>query len=215
MALIGRIEQWDDARGFGFVRPLESQPGSARAFVHVRAIARAGRRPADGDLVRYETERDAQGRLNAIGVSFVAAQAMRRQARQGERARAGRGRARLPAGLRRLALIAVTALLAGGWLLGEWPGLVPLWYAALSLLAFLAYARDKRAAGLGRHRTPERSLHLVDLAGGWPGGLLAQQVLRHKSSKTAYQAVFWATVALNLAAFAWLLHSGGLAALAR
>ena len=87
MALIGRIEQWDDARGFGFVRPLESQPGSARAFVHVRAIARAGRRPADGDLVRYETERDAQGRLNAIGVSFVAAQAMRRQARQGERAR--------------------------------------------------------------------------------------------------------------------------------
>ena len=213
MACIGRIEQWDDARGFGFVRPLESQGGSARAFVHMRAIARAGRRPADGDLVRYETERDAQGRLNAVGVRFVAERAMRRAA--GARARPGGARTRLPAGLRRLALIAVTALLAGGWLLGEWPGLVPLWYAALSLLAFLAYARDKRAAGLGRHRTPERSLHLIDLAGGWPGGLLAQQVLRHKSGKTAYQAVFWATVALNLAGFAWLLHSGGLAALAR
>lgn len=212
MACIGRIEQWDDARGFGFVRPLESQPGSARAFVHVRAIARAGRRPADGDLVRYETERDTQGRLNALGVRFVAERAMRRVARASAGGRPAR--VRLPAGLRRLALIAVTALLAGGWLLGEWPGLVPLWYAALSLLAFLAYAHDKRAAGLGRRRTPERSLHLIDFAGGWPGGLLAQQVLRHKSSKTAYQAVFWATVALNLAGFAWLLHSGGLAALA-
>jgi len=212
MARIGRIEQWDDARGYGFVRPLESQGGeSARAFVHVRAIGRAGRRPADGDLIRYDTERDAQGRLNAVAVSFVAAGAMRRQValRGGERGR--RDGARLSGPLRRAVLVAATAVLAGGWLLGEWPGAVPLWYAAMSLLAFLAYGHDKRAAGRGSRRTPERNLHLIDLAGGWPGGLLAQQVLRHKSSKAAYQAAFWTTVALNAAGFAWLLHSGRLA----
>lgn len=209
MNLIGRIEQWNDARGFGFVRPLESQPGeAARAFVHVRAIAQAGRRPADGDLVRYATERDAQGRLNAVRVSFVNATAMRRQAAARGDARAAsrrRGASAGPGGsVRRIALAAATALLAGGWLLGEWGGAVVLWYAALSLVAFLCYRHDKQAAGQGRWRTPERVLHLIDLAGGWPGGLLAQQVLRHKSSKPSFQAVFWATVVLNIAAFSWL-----------
>ncbi len=218
MSLIGRIEQWNDARGYGFVRPLESQAAEpSRAFVHVRAIDRAGRRPANGDLVRYTVERDGQGRLNAVRVSFVNADAMRRQAqaRGGARPapRPRQGAARLGNALRRVVLASATAVLAGGWLLGEWSGAVPAWYAAASLVAFLAYRHDKQAAGRGGRRTPERSLHLIDLAGGWPGGLLAQQVLRHKSSKPAYQAVFWATVALNAAAFAWLLQDGRLRAL--
>ena len=68
MSLIGRIEQWNDARGYGFVRPLASQSDAqARAFVHVRAIERAGRRPADGDLVRYATARDAHGAPAYLG----------------------------------------------------------------------------------------------------------------------------------------------------
>ncbi|WP_298579733.1 DUF1294 domain-containing protein [uncultured Luteimonas sp.] len=220
MSLIGRIEQWNDARGYGFVRPLASQSDAqSRAFVHVRAIERAGRRPADGDLVRYATARDAQGRLNAVRVSFVNADAMRRQSQaRGEVREASRQRragARLGGGLRRGVLVAATAVLAGGWLLGEWGGVVPAWYAAMSAVAFLAYRRDKLAAGRGARRTPESSLHLIDLAGGWPGGLVAQQVLRHKSSKSAYQAMFWITVALNVAGFAWLLHSGQLDALLR
>lgn len=218
MSLIGRIEQWNDARGYGFVRPLESQAGdAARAFVHVRTIARAGRRPAEGDLIRYRTERDAQGRLNAVEVSFVNAEAMRRQAQARGEARAASRRRRtgagLEAGARRGVLALAVAALAGGWLLGEWPGAVPLWYAAMSLVSFLSYRHDKVAAERGRWRTPERSLHLLDLAGGWPGGLLAQQVLRHKSSKPAFRVAFWITVALNIAAFAWLLRSGRLAAL--
>ena len=115
--------------------------------------------------------------------------------------------------LRRALLALATALLAGGWLLGEWGGAVPLWYAAISLVAFLAYRRDKMAAALGRWRTPERRLHLLDLAGGWPGGRMAQQVLRNKSGKPSFQAVFGTTVALNIAAFAWLLQSGRLQSL--
>ncbi|MDH7453955.1 DUF1294 domain-containing protein [Luteimonas composti] len=215
MSLLGRIEQWNDARGYGFVRPLESQAGdAARAFVHVRAIERAGRRPADGDLVRYATERDDKGRLNAVRVSFVNATAMRRQAEARGDARADARRrqatARLGNALRRGALAAATALLAGGWLMGEWGGAVVLWFAVASLLSFLSYRHDKVSAERGRWRTPERILHLLDLAGGWPGGLLAQQVLRHKSSKPSFQAVFWGTVALNIAAFAWLLHDGSL-----
>jgi|JI6StandDraft_1071083.scaffolds.fasta_scaffold51081_2 uncharacterized membrane protein YsdA (DUF1294 family) len=71
-------------------------------------------------------------------------------------------------------------------------------YAAVSLLTFLIYAIDKSAARAGRWRTPKATLHLLALAGGWPGALLAQQWLRHKSAKRSFRAVFWVTVVLNV-----------------
>jgi len=45
----------------------------------------------------------------------------------------------------------------------------------LSLLSYLMYWLDKEAAQSGAQRTPESTLHLVDLLGGWPGALVAQQ----------------------------------------
>ncbi len=84
-------------------------------------------------------------------------------------------------------------------------------YLAMSAATYLAYARDKSAARAGRRRTPEKALHLMALLGGWPGALLAQRRLRHKSSKTAFLAVFWLTVAANLCIAAWLLGGGRLA----
>ena len=57
---------------------------------------------------------------------------------------------------------------------------------------------DKAAAQAGRWRTSEATLHLLALAGGWPGALLAQHWLRHKSAKRAFRAVFWVTVVLNV-----------------
>lgn len=74
-----------------------------------------------------------------------------------------------------------------------------------SLATFIAYAIDKRAARLGRRRTPERTLLLLGLAGGWPGAVLAQRLVRHKSSKAAFLARHWWTVLLNLAALAALV----------
>lgn len=85
----------------------------------------------------------------------------------------------------------------------QWP-LPPWWalsYLLLSLLCFVIYALDKAAAKAGRWRTPENTLHLLALLGGWPGALLAQQWLRHKSSKLAFRIVFWMTVVLNIALF--------------
>ncbi len=81
-------------------------------------------------------------------------------------------------------------------------------YVAMSVIAYVAYARDKSAARVGGRRTPEKTLHLMALLGGWPGALLAQRRLRHKSSKPSFLAAFWLTVAINLAALAWLLANG-------
>jgi uncharacterized membrane protein YsdA (DUF1294 family) len=40
-------------------------------------------------------------------------------------------------------------------------------------------------------------LHLVELLGGWPGALVAQQCFRHKTRKLSYQMVVWLIVAAH------------------
>jgi len=79
-------------------------------------------------------------------------------------------------------------------------------YAAASLICFITYWVDKRAAIRQQRRTSERTLLLLGLACGWPGGLLAQSWLRHKSSKTSFQIKFWLTVAVNVGLLVLLLQ---------
>lgn len=92
---------------------------------------------------------------------------------------------------------------------GLWSGRLPLWVlgaaAALNLLTFMVYAIDKSAARSGQWRTKESHLHLLSLAGGWPGAWFAQQWLRHKSRKAEFRAVYWTTVLGHCAALgAWV-----------
>ena len=81
------------------------------------------------------------------------------------------------------------------------PRIMALVYLLTSLLCFVVYGWDKSAARSGRRRTRERTLLLLGLLGGWPGAVLAQQMLRHKTAKTSFQITFWATVVLNVAGF--------------
>jgi len=82
------------------------------------------------------------------------------------------------------------------WLRGV--SVVPLAaYGVVSLLAFLLYWSDKRKARADHWRTPENVLHAVELAGGWPGALLAQQLFRHKTRKVSFQVLFWMIVLLH------------------
>ncbi|BDB19941.1 membrane protein [Pseudomonas sp. CYM-20-01] len=82
------------------------------------------------------------------------------------------------------------------WYRGE--TLIPLAaYGVVSVVAFFLYWSDKRKAQTDRWRTPENILHAVELAGGWPGALIAQQVFRHKTRKVSYQVLFWVIVLLH------------------
>lgn len=78
-------------------------------------------------------------------------------------------------------------------------------YSLVSAITFLAYAQDKSAAQHNRWRTKESTLHGLALIGGWPGALLAQKFLRHKSSKASFQRVFWVTVVVNVLVVGWLM----------
>lgn len=75
-------------------------------------------------------------------------------------------------------------------------------YILMSGAAFIVFAIDKRAAGRGDRRTPERVLHTLELLGGWPGALLAVYLLRHKSAKLRFRLIQWGIIALHIAA--WL-----------
>lgn len=125
---------------------------------------------------------------------------MPRQARRPPRLRAPARRQPKAA----LGLVSL-GLLAGGACFAGLPRFVAVAYVAMSLLALAAYALDKSAAQAGRRRIPENTLHLFSLLGGWPGALVAQQWLRHKSVKAPFLAMFWFTVMLNLGALAWLV----------
>lgn len=76
--------------------------------------------------------------------------------------------------------------------------LLLLLYLLMSPVCFLAYYRDKQKAIHGMQRTPESRLHFYEWLGGWPGGFLAQRLIRHKSRKESYQRQFWLIVAVHV-----------------
>lgn len=68
----------------------------------------------------------------------------------------------------------------------------------MSLLTLGFYAWDKRQANQRGWRVPEKRLHILSLLGGWPGALIGQRWLKHKTIKTKFRAVFWLTVVIHV-----------------
>ncbi|TXH69893.1 MAG: DUF1294 domain-containing protein [Lysobacteraceae bacterium] len=183
----GRITDWNDEKGYGFVKP---HGGGESTFVHIKAFSRPPRRPADGDVITYSITSDAQGRLRAEDVRFAIS-----LSREDDRAK--RAASPLQAIATVFALFFVVGLLIAAWA-GRLPIIVPVAYLAMSVVTFIAYGTDKSAAQAGAWRISEMTLQMLGLLGGWPGGLFAQRVFRHKSRKRMFQETFWAAVAINI-----------------
>jgi uncharacterized membrane protein YsdA (DUF1294 family)/cold shock CspA family protein len=207
----GRIVRWDGDKGFGFIR---GDGAGAELFFHVRNFQSArGMAPALNLQVSFEEIH--------VGGKGPRAMAVRPCADEARGAAAPRQQASAPRSTRRPAQRSDAARRASPgtvfWLLATgygvalgaavWRGLLPWWVLPASLLlnlfTFYVYWLDKHAAATRRWRVAENTLHLWSLAGGWAGAWYAQQVLRHKSRKQPFRAVYWMTV---------LLHGGALAA---
>ncbi len=202
MRFEGTLTTWNDDRGFGFVTPTH---GGQEIFVHIKAFGSRSGRPQVNQLVSFEVELGPQGKKRAKNV-----EPLRRVAPR------NRKRGPSPAQWGTATLFAVPAFLLVYLAVGVlWKP--PLWnaaiYGAASAVTFVAYALDKSAASRGMRRTPESTLHMLALVCGWPGALLAQQLLRHKSTKAEFRVTFWTTVVLNVAGFLWVCSPAGRAAL--
>ncbi|MEZ8346169.1 DUF1294 domain-containing protein [Vibrio splendidus] len=108
-----------------------------------------------------------------------------------------------------LVLVAVSALFS------ESSKVLLVWYLVIGVMTFFVYAKDKRAAINGNWRVPEKTLHTFSVAGGWLGALIAQEKLRHKTQKQPFRSIYWLTVVINVAAFAWTLTPSGQAIFGR
>jgi uncharacterized membrane protein YsdA (DUF1294 family) len=38
----------------------------------------------------------------------------------------------------------------------------------------------------------------LGVVGGWPGAIVAQQMLRHKTQKASFRSAFWGSVVINV-----------------
>ena len=184
----GVLQRWDDERGFGFITDKKGRD----IFVHVSAFGRIRSRPKAGEKVLFRVEPDA-----AKGVRAVEVERCWRPAHL-----------LLPEFL--LPLLVVAVFYGAFWLFFSknafWFFLI-IFLLLIAGLTFLMFGLDKRAALNERQRVPENTLHLLSLAGGWPGGLLARPLFRHKTRKQPFRTVFWLMVVVNLVAVGVFLFS--------
>ena len=183
MRCLGKITTWKDDQGFGFITP---NGGGKDVFIHVKSIANSRKRPIGNEFVSYQVSTDAKGRLNATEVDYVG---------DFKDKPVTIGKSAYPVWFT-LIFLTLTCLAV---FLETLPLFVLVIYSISSLLTFILYWSDKRAAENGTQRTPESTLQLLSLIGGWPGGLFAQRIFRHKSTKKSFQLVYWLTVFFNIA----------------
>ncbi len=205
MLLEGTLQSWNDERGFGFIAP---DGGGPQVFVHISAFQNTAARPQARQRLSYVLDKPAGDKPRASRARVLDASTQGASASPSPHATRSRPAATRPqrqaarsapsggAALLFIPALAVLLLVLGLSFGSTWHAAG--WYLLASLVTFAWYAWDKTAAQQGHWRTPEKHLWLLGLLGGWPGALLAQRWLRHKSSKQEFLQVFWLTVVLNL-----------------
>ncbi len=184
----GVIIEWKPKSPFGFAEAEDE-----RIFLHISNFVERARWPEKGDPVSFEMGEDERGRPCARQIVLHASGSV-----LGWRHLVELG---LLLALPALAFPVLVEFLGTWWLI--------FCVSLNSFLAGLLQWLDKHYAIAARTRVSEVTLHLFELAGGWPGSFLSQRVLRHKISKGAYQGIFWAIVLVHQL-FALDLIFGGL-----
>jgi uncharacterized membrane protein YsdA (DUF1294 family)/cold shock CspA family protein len=189
----GKLIKWNEDKAFGFIAP---NGGGDHVFIHKTALSNRNRTPQINDVITFSISKDNQGRYCADEATFTGEKLKKKQTNTVSK-------------FSIYLSVTFLSLITAASLLGHISQNLVLVYFGASVITFFAYAFDKYKAQRGAWRTPESTLHMFSLLGGWPGAALAQQVLRHKSQKKEFRVGFWFTVIVNSGALFWLLSPGG------
>lgn len=223
MKLQGKVVNWNDNKGFGFVEP---NGGGERTFVHIKAFKPLSRRPINDDVIIYELVYDNNNRYKAENIKFSTAVSCnssnapsksiisKRTSKNSNKKRTSVSKNTNPKSQSGIDFsfvffIVFWCSLGVSVLLGKIPSIIIGLYILLSTITFITYWIDKSAAKNNRWRISENTLHLLSFLGGWPGAYLAQNILRHKSIKKQFKQVYWLTVMLNIGGLIWLYIEKG------
>lgn len=199
MSRTGELVQWNNKGGYGFVRD-----GTGNDFyVHISKLAEGEPRPKPGDQLRFDIATGRNGRPAAINIVVAAAAPVPERSMRDVR-RLSDGVPRYQIGLRTTAATMLTLLI----LLAIATDRAPLWlgtiYTLMGLASALLYRFDKLYALNDRWRVSEANLHVVDFCFGIIGGLIAQEIYRHKTVKPRFVAVTWALALIHVLGLAML-----------
>ncbi len=200
MRFKGTLTTWKDDQGFGFVT---TSGKTDKFFVHIKSFKYNSRRPCVGDLLVYEVTTDSKNRPQAINIQFL--HDFEREKLRNKRFSQQEDGKNLLSKIAAYPFLIYLAILffadkVSVWVLG--------FYLLINIWTYLLYRLDKNAAQNNQRRTPEDTLHLFSLLGGWIGALIAQLTLRHKSQKQEFRQTFWASVVANIVILTLLASIG-------
>lgn len=185
----GVLKSWQPDKGFGFIASAQKH---ATVFVHIRDIENRPKNLRVGVELTYQLGKDQKGRDCAIAVKLAHPVEGGKQFN-----------------FRASVVLLFAGALAVLLILGLCTPYLLVWYVLIGLMTYWQFCQDKRAAQNDRWRTPENTLQFMSLIGGWPGALLAQQRIRHKSRKLSFNVMLWLGIMAHLAGLVWLLMPSG------
>jgi uncharacterized membrane protein YsdA (DUF1294 family)/cold shock CspA family protein len=196
----GRLIEWFDDKGYGFIQPQDSTKD--RVFLHIKNFSKPGPRPIVGCALEYTVILDAKSRFNAIDVVYLKAHQTRKTqtAKTSVKQHVQKNKPLKPMQIACVTYIVMIGLLTLiGWLTGG----ILLLLCLINIITYWCYAQDKEAAQRGNRRISEQALHILSFLGGWPAAWLAQQKFRHKTQKQTFQYTYYCTIILNILLMIW------------
>lgn len=195
----GRLVEWFDEKGYGFIQPNDTSKD--RVFLHIKDFARQGPRPIVGCALEYTVLLDGEGRFRAQQVMYLKASQTQKILPKPKNVNKQAQKLKPM----QIACVGYILALAVFTISGLLSGMVLLFISIINALTYWMYAQDKEAALLGKRRVPEQTLHILSFLGGWPTAWLAQEKLRHKTQKQPFRKIYFCTIALNILLILWLI----------